>query len=389
MGGAEKRIAVFIPAYNEEKNIRPVLEAFRKAFDNGIVHSLCVGDDCSEDRTADIANEFGFHTLRHQKKLGKALNWAEGVRWAASDGADIFMMCDADMRGLSAQKISRVLKPMLEREDINMVRVGYMQGESLIGRSLCPLNVSGFRAIDMKYLRGILDRNQRWMHPLESGGYSLEPVIEARIPRYSRMALELSLKEGSHSSARPLQEELELRGNEYLAARFEDSEIVRSGIDWVISPLSKEQGIIGSIRYKGGEAVLFINNGSISSRRKTGIRFPAELDEGGGICRFKGVSVVDIQDLGVCSRSAGGGKHNIYKISSDQKKANATLSRRRIAAYAIRLERKSRRSDGQSIGFTLSLLENLNLLDDEIEFIREKLERRQIRSFRGKNKRIR
>ncbi|TET54852.1 MAG: glycosyltransferase, partial [Actinobacteria bacterium] len=63
-----KSIAAIIPAYNEEKNIAPILEVLKNV--NFLDHILIV-DDGSKDKTARIAKEAGFEVLELKENQGK------------------------------------------------------------------------------------------------------------------------------------------------------------------------------------------------------------------------------------------------------------------------------------------------------------------------------
>ncbi len=104
-------VAAIIPAYNEEKKIKEVLEAVTKAES---VDKVVVVDDGSTDRTAEIAK--GFRKvlfLRNEKNMGKSYSMQRGVD--ATD-ADILFFCDADLEGLTPDIIGRIIQPVRERK---------------------------------------------------------------------------------------------------------------------------------------------------------------------------------------------------------------------------------------------------------------------------------
>ncbi len=61
------KIAIIIPAYNEEKNIEELLKRF-KDFPR---KSIIVVDDGSNDRTSSIVERYGATLLKHKKILEK------------------------------------------------------------------------------------------------------------------------------------------------------------------------------------------------------------------------------------------------------------------------------------------------------------------------------
>lgn len=88
------KIAVLIPAYNEEKNISSVL--------NKIPHSLSqktyiiVVDDGSKDNTAKIAKKFGAIVLKHNKNKGNGAATITGLEYCKKQKYDIVIIMDAD-----------------------------------------------------------------------------------------------------------------------------------------------------------------------------------------------------------------------------------------------------------------------------------------------------
>ena len=59
------KIAIGIPAYNEEKNIASIITKLKK-----ITDSIIVCDDGSSDLTGDIARDLGALVINHPKNLG-------------------------------------------------------------------------------------------------------------------------------------------------------------------------------------------------------------------------------------------------------------------------------------------------------------------------------
>ena len=50
------QLSVIIPVYNEEDNIKPLIEAIRQALDSKIAYELIMVDDGSQDQTVDNIN---------------------------------------------------------------------------------------------------------------------------------------------------------------------------------------------------------------------------------------------------------------------------------------------------------------------------------------------
>jgi len=71
-----KNVAVVIPAYNEEKNINCVLSVLRKHFTN-----IIVVDDCSTDKTIEIANKNKVTVISHSVNLGQGASIETGFSY--------------------------------------------------------------------------------------------------------------------------------------------------------------------------------------------------------------------------------------------------------------------------------------------------------------------
>jgi glycosyltransferase involved in cell wall biosynthesis len=96
----EHTVAVVVPAYNEERLIGKVLETMPD-----VVDKVVVVDDCSQDRTAEVAgryvanNEDRFVLIRHERNQGVGGAIATGYKWARDHRIDAtaVMAGDAQM----------------------------------------------------------------------------------------------------------------------------------------------------------------------------------------------------------------------------------------------------------------------------------------------------
>ncbi|KKT35124.1 MAG: Glycosyl transferase family 2 [Parcubacteria group bacterium GW2011_GWA2_44_12] len=87
-----QNIFVVIPAYNEEKKIRGVVEGVLR-----VAPHVVVVDDGSNDETAkSVANMEGVRVLRHIINRGYGAATKTGIAYALSMGADVVVTFDAD-----------------------------------------------------------------------------------------------------------------------------------------------------------------------------------------------------------------------------------------------------------------------------------------------------
>jgi len=110
------RLAVVIPAHNEEKNIREVILGVKKYANN-----IIIVDDGSKDNTYLIAKETAndILVLRHKINLGKGATVKTGCEAALKLGAEAIGIMDADGQHLPEDVMKLVEK--LEKEDLDIV----------------------------------------------------------------------------------------------------------------------------------------------------------------------------------------------------------------------------------------------------------------------------
>jgi glycosyltransferase involved in cell wall biosynthesis len=66
--GIHKKIIVVMPAYNAELT----LEKTFKDIPKGIVNEIILTDDCSSDKTVEIAKKLGISVLTHNKNIRRS-----------------------------------------------------------------------------------------------------------------------------------------------------------------------------------------------------------------------------------------------------------------------------------------------------------------------------
>lgn len=82
---------IVMPAFNEEAVVGKTVETTIVYFPN-----IVVVDDCSSDRTGDLAHEAGAHVCRHSINLGQGAALQTGIDYALKQGADYIVTFDAD-----------------------------------------------------------------------------------------------------------------------------------------------------------------------------------------------------------------------------------------------------------------------------------------------------
>lgn len=137
------KITCLVPAHDEAARIGAVLSVL---VGHPQIDRVLVIDDGSRDGTAGVAQQAGAEVLRLVPNRGKTRALAQGI--AASDG-DWLLLIDADLTGLTAADITRLVWPVLEgRADVSLslrgnaprlwhwLGVDYISGERMLPRAL-------------------------------------------------------------------------------------------------------------------------------------------------------------------------------------------------------------------------------------------------------------
>ena len=104
------KVAIGIPAYNEEKNIASVISKLSK-----FGYSIIVCDDGSDDQTNQIAEKMGALVITHKKNLGYGA--AIGSLFFKAKDMDLDVLVTMDADGQHRPKdVKAVLDPILKEE---------------------------------------------------------------------------------------------------------------------------------------------------------------------------------------------------------------------------------------------------------------------------------
>ncbi len=109
------RSLVVIPAFNEERTIGEVIDQVVAGAPN---FDVLVVDDCSRDKTGEVAHRRGATVIRHPFNLGYGCALQTGYRWALRHGYDLVVQMDADGQHDGAD-VSALAEPIAEgRADV-------------------------------------------------------------------------------------------------------------------------------------------------------------------------------------------------------------------------------------------------------------------------------
>ncbi len=106
-------LIVQMPALNEAKTIRNVMEAIPRTIPGITAITVVVVDDGSTDGTGDLARSAGAHVLRHEQPRGVGAAFRTGINHAIETNADIVVTIDSDGQ-FNPVDIPAVIRPILE-----------------------------------------------------------------------------------------------------------------------------------------------------------------------------------------------------------------------------------------------------------------------------------
>jgi len=104
------KVAVVIPAYNEERTVGSVVQASKQCT---LVDEVLVVSDGSTDSTLRVAADAGARSIELLPNRGKG--GAMLVGFTHTD-ADIILFLDADLVGLTPKHVESLLEPILAGE---------------------------------------------------------------------------------------------------------------------------------------------------------------------------------------------------------------------------------------------------------------------------------
>lgn len=152
-----KKTTVIIPALNEAKTIKAVVEGVKE-----YCNEVIVIDDGSLDSTSNLAESAGAIVLLHEKNKGYELSIEDGFKEAIKRGADILITFDAD--GQHSPKDIRKLKSHIDR-DVADVVIGDRKGKKHFIEEIFAFYtsfrygindpLSGFKAYSVKIYKDI------------------------------------------------------------------------------------------------------------------------------------------------------------------------------------------------------------------------------------------
>ena len=179
------KVAIVIPAYNEEETLGRVVAACRQVPE---VAEVIVVSDGSTDRTPDIARHAGAtRVVVLGENQGKGAAMKVGVDHTQ---ADVVLFLDGDLIGLTPEHVRALLDPVLDgTADMTL---GLFEGgrfTSDLAQVVAPY-LSGQRAVR----RSLLDQIEN----MEHARYGVEVLLTNATKRLGAKVVEVALEQLTH-----------------------------------------------------------------------------------------------------------------------------------------------------------------------------------------------
>lgn len=205
------KIAIGMPAYNEEKNIAALIAKLQKSS-----YSVIVCNDGSTDMTGTIAEQMGAIVINHKQNLGYGAAIRSLFDKAREFAFDVLVTFDADGQH-NSEDIPQVIEPLRNGEADIVIGSRFQGKEKTIMPKYRELGIkaitklasisadnkikdaqSGFRGYSKKVLQNI--------YPLESGmGVSTEILLKASKNNFKIVEVPITVDyEGETSTHHPV-----------------------------------------------------------------------------------------------------------------------------------------------------------------------------------------
>lgn len=112
----ESKILIVIPAFNEEQNIKYVIDEIKEEFKEEV--DIVVINDCSKDNTKIIVEQEQIHCITLPYNMGYSLAVQTGIKYAYKNNYDYVIQFDADRQHIAKEARKLIEKMQKEKCDI-------------------------------------------------------------------------------------------------------------------------------------------------------------------------------------------------------------------------------------------------------------------------------
>lgn len=136
-----QKIVIVMPAYNAEQTLRRTLDELP----TDVVDEVILVDDCSHDRTYELAKSLGLRTLRHDANRGYGANQKTCYAVALAQGADVVVMLHPDYQ--YAPRLITAMAAMITSGEFDAVL-----GSRILGRGALRGGMPLYKYIANRFL---------------------------------------------------------------------------------------------------------------------------------------------------------------------------------------------------------------------------------------------
>jgi glycosyltransferase involved in cell wall biosynthesis len=202
---ADKKIAVIIPALNEEKTLPRVLNDISKDLADEVV----IVDNGSSDKTADIAKEWGA-TVLFESRRGYGYPCLRGIEYLKGTNPDIVVFVDGNYSD-HPDEIIKLLTPMVE-EGYDLVLGSRVMGKVDEGALRLPVRFGnflatllirvlyGFKYTDLGPFRAVKFDRLLELDMSDNLGWTIEMQVKAVRRKFRIMEVPVSYRAGTGQS---------------------------------------------------------------------------------------------------------------------------------------------------------------------------------------------
>lgn len=201
----DKKIAVIIPALNEEKTLPKVLEDIPK----DLVDEVVVVDNGSTDRTPQIAEELGA-TLLFESKKGYGYPCLRGIEYLKEKNPDIVIFLDGNYSDYPTE-IIKLITPIV-KEDYDLVIGSRVMGNYEKGSLRAPVYLGNllattlvrllyrFKYTDLGPFRAIKFTKLLALDMHDNLGWTIEMQVKAVKKNYKIIEVPVNYRKGTGKS---------------------------------------------------------------------------------------------------------------------------------------------------------------------------------------------
>ena len=199
------KIAVLIPALNEEKTLPRVLNDIPE----GLIDEVVVVDNGSSDKTPSIAREWGA-TVLFEPRRGYGYPCLRGIEYLKDVNPDIIVFLDGNYSD-NPVEIERVVEPII-KEDYDMVLGSRVMGQVEKGSLRFPVRFGnllatilirifyGFKYTDLGPFRAIKFKKLLELDMNDNLGWTVEMQVKAVRCRFRIKEVPVSYRAGTGKS---------------------------------------------------------------------------------------------------------------------------------------------------------------------------------------------